>query len=382
MWELTEEQRLIEESAQKFLQSGYDFESRKARLLADDDGESMWAQFAEMGWLGLTLPEDYGGFGGGITEVAVLMRAFGAHLVVEPFTASVVLGGYLVQHGARRATAMETIGGIIDGTSQLAVAFAEPDSRFDLERVSTQAQSTGDGAFVLNGRKSVVVNATGAQTIIVSARTAGGAGDLQGITLFLVPADTAGISISGYRLNDDTKAGDITFQDVKVPEAAVLGEPGQGFELLEEAIDFSTVAACAEAVGAMETVMTMTTEYLNTREQFGRAIGKNQALQFRMVDLHYLLEESRSMLVAAMQALEAGAAARRATVSAAKVKIGEAARQIGQQGIQLHGAIGMTHDFAVGHYYKRLETLRTLFGDPDYHLARFGRWQGARNDPS
>ena len=382
MWELTEEQRLIEESAQKFLQSGYDFESRKTRLQSADGGQAMWAQFAEMGWLGLTLPEDSGGFGGGITEVAVLMRAFGAHLVVEPFAASVVLGGYLVKHGARGAIGMDVMGGIIDGSTQLAVAFAEPESRYDLERISTRAESNGADGYTLNGRKSVVINATAADRIIVSARTQGDPADVQGVTLFMVPADAPGVSVSGYRLNDETQAGDVTFQDVRVDAQTIVGEPGKGFDLLEAAIDFATVAACAEAVGAMEAVMQMTTEYLNTREQFGRAIGKNQALQFRMVDLHYLLEASRSMLVAAMQSVEAGAVARRTMVSAAKVKVGEAARQIGQQGIQLHGAIGMTHDFAVGHYYKRLETLRALYGDPDYHLARFGRWRGARNDPA
>jgi alkylation response protein AidB-like acyl-CoA dehydrogenase len=381
MWILTDEQRLIQESARKLLEAEYTFERRRERLgESRDDSNEVWSQFAELGWLGIALPEEAGGFGGGMEEVAILMREFGARLVVEPFVPTVVLGAELIARGAPQHIGQDLIAGVLEGREQLAVAFAEVDSRFDLNRVKTRAQPAANGGYVLTGAKSVVVNAPAADHIIVSARTSGDDARDSGISLFVVPADAVGVTITGYRLNDDVMAGDVKLANVHVTADDLLGRVDGGLELLEVAVDRAIVASCAEAVGAMEAVMDMTAEYIKTREQFGRPIGRNQVLQFRMVDMHFALEESRSMVAAALQALDGEPTARRAMVSAAKVRVGNACRKIGQQGVQLHGAIGMTYDYAVGHYYKRLETLRTVFGDPDFHLARYGRWSQAGNE--
>ena len=382
MWQLTEEQRLIEDSARGLIQSNHDFESRKKRLAdggTEDSG--LWNDYAELGWLAIARGEQDGGFGGGLPEIALLMREFGRGLVVEPFLASVVLGGELIARGAHPAVRSRLLGDLDVGRLQLALAFAEPRSRYDLARVATTAQGDGSSGFELSGEKSVVLNGDRADQIIVSARTSGEAGDEGGISLFLVPRSANGLTMTSYRLNDDHRAADVRLRRVSVSPEQVIGKTGDGFVLLEEVIDLATVAVCAEAVGAMEAVMEMTVEYLNTREQFGRAIGRNQALQFRMVEMHYALEESCSMVAGAVRAFESDPSARRAMVSAAKVRVGNATRHIGQEGVQLHGAIGMTEDYAVGHYYKRMETLRVLFGDPDYHLARYGRWRSARNQP-
>lgn len=379
MWNLSEEQQLIAESAEKLLDSEYDFESRKGRIASTESFDrAVWQQYAELGWLGISFDEMDGGYGGGTAELALLMHRFGRKLAVEPFLATVVLGGTLVARGANRSTCATIVQSIMAGECQLAVGFAEPGSRYDLNRVTTSARKSGDG-FVLNGKKTVVLNAAAADHLIVSARTSGADDEERGISLFLVSRDAPGVSTVGYRLNDGHRAGDVSLTNVEVGADALIGDLDGGLELLEAVIDEATIAVSAEAVGAMETIMEMTGEYLKTREQFGRPIAKSQVLQFRMVEMHYALEESRSMVIGALEALDGEPAARRAMVSATKVRVGNAARQVGQEGIQLHGAIGMTEDYAVGHYYKRLETLRMLFGDPDHHLARYGRWRQARN---
>lgn len=382
MWRLTEEQRLIQDSAQKLLQSEYDFEQRKQRLSADAPySDSLWQQFAELGWLGIAFAERDGGYGGDVAELTILMHAFGQKLVVEPYLATVILGGEIVARGAQSAVRSELLARLMQGQLQLAVALAEPGSRYDLNRVTTRAVRQTDGTLIIDGAKAVVLNALSADYLVIPARTAGADDAEGGITLFLVPSTAPGVQVSSYRLNDGQHGGDVQLRGVHMTTDGILGEVDGGFELLDWAVDRATVAACAEAVGAMDQVMEMTIEYLRTREQFGSPIGTNQALKFRMVEMHYALEESRSMVSGAIAAMESESepAARRAAVSAMKVKAGQSARLIGQEGVQLHGAIGMTEDYAVGHYYKRLESLRLLFGDPDHHLARYGRWRRARN---
>jgi alkylation response protein AidB-like acyl-CoA dehydrogenase len=382
MWMLTDEQQMIVDSADKVLAAGHSFEQRKKRVASGTPVDAaLWQQFAELGWLGLPFAQDDGGFGAGVAELSLLMRELGRHLVVEPFAETVIMAGEIVSSGASSALKAELISGIMEGRTQVAVALAEPDSRYELQRVATMARSSGED-FILNGRKAVVTNAAGADLLIIPARTLGEVADEGGITLFGVPAKAAGVTISAYRLNDDHHAGDVTLNDVAVSRSHVFGEVGGALDLLERAVDKATICNCAEAVGAMEQIMDMTAEYLKTRVQFGKPISTNQALKFIMVELYYLLEESRSLVAGAVAAFAGDPAGRRAAVSAMKVKVGTAARKLGQEGVQLHGAIGMTEDYAVGHYYKRLETLRILYGDPDYHLARFGRWSQLRNAAS
>ena len=246
--------------------------------------------------------------------------------------------------------------------------------------METRAERIASG-YRLTGRKAVVYNAPDADRLIVSARTAGSWRDERGLSLFLVPRRAESLHVSRFRTNDDHSAGDVVLDGVAVDGSALLGREGEALELLDEAADRASVALCAEALGAMDAIMTLCTEYLNTRVQFGRPIGKNQALQFRMVEMFYAREECRSLVSAALRVGEGDPASRRAAVSAAKVKVGESARFLGQQGVQLHGAIGMTDELPVGHYYKRLESVRTLYGDPAHHLPRFGRWMEARNAP-
>ncbi|MCB1741399.1 MAG: acyl-CoA dehydrogenase family protein [Gammaproteobacteria bacterium] len=380
---LNEDQELIRDSAERLIAASYDFESRQRRLAQGAAfSAEMWQQFAELGWLGMALDEADGGIGAGPTELAIIARAFGQGLVTEPYLASVVLGAELLRRGASEDLRLELLPQVAAGTLQLAVAFAERGARYELSWVETSARADSDGAFVLNGAKSVVLNGQSADHVIVSARTRGATADADGITLLCVPTATPGVRMVGYRLNDQHPAADITFDDVRVDSSRVIDEVDAGLDLLEAVVDQACVIACAEAIGAMEAVMRMTLEYLNTREQFGRALGRNQALQFRMVELQYALEESRSMVAGALDALNGDPISRRAIVSATKVRVGNAARQVGREGIQLHGAIGMTEEYAVGHYYKRLETLRMLFGDPDHHLARFGKWNALRNSSS
>ncbi|MFT5174832.1 MAG: alkylation response protein AidB-like acyl-CoA dehydrogenase, partial [Gammaproteobacteria bacterium] len=374
---LTDEQRMLQETAQRVIETEYSFEQRREQLAdATDFAPGLWRTLAELGLLGLPFGEDVGGFGGDQFDVAVVMQALGRGLAVTPYIPTVVLGGTLLSASSPHHALLEKIS---TGDLQLAWAFAEPQARFDLTDTLTRAQESNDG-FTLNGRKSVVVNAPGADYLIVSARTSGNQRDTNGLSLFLVPRAANGVRMKAYRTNDDHWAADVSFENVTLARDALVGTVDDAWELIESTADVGTVALCAEALGAMDQIMDLTKDYLNTREQFGKLIGKNQALQFRMVEMFYQVEESRSLLGWALRALDGDATQRRAAVSATKVKVGEAARFLGQQGIQLHGAIGMTEEFPIGHYYKRLESIRVMFGDPDYHLARFGRWNQAQND--
>ncbi|MCH9674808.1 MAG: acyl-CoA dehydrogenase [Gammaproteobacteria bacterium] len=378
MWTLSDEQQMLRDSALRFVESEYTFERRRSDLEKTSTYEpDLWRQFAELGWLGIPFSEMHGGLDGTNIDLVVLFEALGKGLVVSPMLANVVLAGNLIARTNEEASD-QLLPDLIAGELQLAFAYAEPQARYDLFDVESTAVSSATG-YTLTGKKTLVLNAPDATHIVVSARTEGASRDQRGISLFLVPADTDGVRLKSYRTNDDHIAADISFDAVALPPSALLGEAGEALPIIEEVVDIATVALAAEGIGAMDAVMELTTEYLKTREQFGKPIGKNQALQFRMVEMFYALEESRSMLQWAATALDSGPAARRTAVSAMKVKLGETARFIGQQGVQLHGAIGLTDEYSVGHYYKRLESIRLLFGDPDHHLARYGRWSEAQN---
>tara|TARA_R110002096_G_scaffold13370_2_gene47414 strand:+ start:2268 stop:3404 length:1137 start_codon:yes stop_codon:yes gene_type:complete len=372
-FELSDEQRQLQDSVARFVQTNYSFEQRRA-LVATDAGfsENNWKQFAELGWLALSLPEEYGGIGLGPVETMIVMEEFGKGLVTEPYMATVIMGAGAIVHGGSDEQKKSLLPQVAEGKLKLAFGFAERQSRYNLSDVETTAQPIRDGSFKLNGMKGVVFGAPAADKIIVSARTSGNSRDADGISLFIVDKDQAGVSVRGYPTADGLRAGEVTLENVEVGQSAMLGAMGKALPVIEKVIDHAIAAIAAEATGAMSHLNDMTLEYIKTREQFGQPIGKFQVLQHRMVDMFIAHEEAKSMaMMAAMRVDEEDEAERKKAMSAAKVQIGKSGRYVGQQAIQLHGGIGMTDEYAAGHYFKRLTMVDRSFGDVDFHLKRF-----------
>jgi pimeloyl-CoA dehydrogenase small subunit len=370
-FDLSEEQRLLKESVDGLLADAYDFDVRK-KYMAETGGWSrtMWGKLAEQGLLGLPFAEDDGGFGAGGVETMIVMEAMGRALVLEPYLATVVIAGGFFRHGGSDAQKRAHIPGIIDGSRTFGFAQLEKQSRYDLFDVATSAKKKGDG-WVLDGEKFVVLNGDSADTLIVTARTAGGQRDKTGIGVFIVPATAAGVTRKGYPTQDGLHAADITFTGVEVGADSAIGDPANGLALIERVVDEARVALCAEAVGLMDESLKTTVEYIKTRKQFGVPIGSFQALQHRAADMFVALEQARSMSMFATMANDFDDAKERATaIAAAKVQIGKSAKFVGQQSIQLHGGIGMTMEAKIGHYFKRLSMIETTFGDTDYHQRR------------
>ncbi|MEM1432454.1 MAG: acyl-CoA dehydrogenase family protein [Pseudomonadota bacterium] len=370
---LTDEQTLLQDSVSKFLQNDYGFEQRQ-KTIKEEPGYSTahWSQFAELGWLAMPFPEEDGGFGGTAIETMLMQEQFGKGLVVEPFLPTVVLAGTALRMAGNEAQKAQYLAGIIEGSVQGALAFVEPQARFNLADVAVTAKQGGSG-YVLNGHKAVVLNGPSANVFVVSARTSGEQRDDSGISLFLVPADATGVSRRDYPTVDGMRASEVTFTDCEVGADALLGAEGEGLPVLQRVIDEGTLAVGCEAVGCMEVLYKATVEYCKTREQFGKPIGKFQVLQHRMVDMFMEHEQSKSlMFMAAMRMEEGYNDEAQKAVSAFKVQVGKSGRFVGQQAVQLHGGMGMTEELNVGHYFKRLTTIDTLFGNVDFHLKRFG----------
>jgi len=370
-FDLSEEQRLLKDSVDGLLKASYDFDSRK-KYRAEKGGWSrnIWDKLAEQGLLGLPFSEEDGGFGAGAVETMIVMESLGKALVVEPYLPTVILGGGFLRRGGSAAQKEAYIPSIIDGSKTLAFAQLERNSRYDLGDVTTSAKKTANG-WTIDGEKFVVLNGENADTLIVTARTAGGQRDRNGIGVFLVPATAPGVSIKGYPTQDGLHAADITFTAVEVGSDAVIGDPEGGLPLVETVVDDARIALCAEAVGEMDEALKATVEYLKTRKQFGVAIGSFQVLQHRAADMFVAVEQARSMAMFATMASDFDDAAERAkAVSAAKVQIGKSLKFVGEQAIQLHGGIGMTMEASIGHYFKRLTMIESSFGDTDYHLRR------------
>jgi len=370
-FDLSEEQRLLKESVDGLLKTSYDFDQRK-KYRAEKGGwsKAVWGKLAEQGLLGLPFAEEDGGFGAGAVETMIVMEALGRALVLEPYLATVVLGGGFLRRGGSAAQKAAYIPGIIDGSRTLAFAQLEKNSRYDLGDVATTAKKKGDG-WVIDGEKFVVLNGEAADTLVVTARTKGAPTDRNGIGVFLVPRDAKGVSVKGYPTQDGMRAADITFTGVEVGADAAIGDPENGLALIERVVDDARIALCAEAVGAMDESLRITVEYLKTRKQFGVPIGSFQTLQHRAADMFVNLEQARSMAMLATMASDFDDARERATsVAAAKVQVGKSLRFVGQQSIQLHGGIGMTMEASIGHYFKRLSIIENTFGDTDYHLRR------------
>lgn len=365
---LSEEQRLLKETVDRLVRDRYGFEARQ-KAAASEEGFSRetWATFAELGLLAVPFPEAVGGLGGGGVDLMVVAEAFGRGLVVEPYLATVVLGGALVELAGSEAQKADVLGRVVAGETLLAFAHGEPQGRYDLSHVATRAERGGDG-WQLSGRKSVVINGDAADTLIVSARVSGATGDSDGIGLFLVSRDAAGLTVRGNPTIDGGRSAEVVLDGVA---AEPLGEPGRAYPAIEVAVARGIVALCAEAVGAMEVACETTLDYLKTRKQFGRPIGSFQALQHRMVDMRTALEQARSMAILAAAKLSADRVERERTVSAAKVTVGRAAHHVAEEAIQLHGGIAMTWEYALAHYAKRLVMIDHLLGDVDYHTERF-----------
>ena len=369
---LTEEQMLLKDSVERFIERDYPFDTRRD-LAAGEEGFSraVWARFAEFGWLAAPLPEAHGGLGGSPVDVAVLMEAFGRGLVLEPYLSTVILGGGLLSLGGSDAQKTALLPPLAEGKLLLAVAYAEPQSRYNPGDVETKAEWR-DNAYLLNGRKSVVFHAATADKLIVSARPAGEARDAAGIGLFLVDREAEGLTLRAYPTVDGLRAAELWLKDVTVGGGAAVGEVEGALPTIEQVLDQAMIAVCAEAVGTMGALLEATRAYLETRVQFGVPIGSFQVLQHRVVDMFMAYELSRALVYRAAAALAAeDAAGRAAAASAAKVQVGKAGRMIGQAAIQLHGGMGMTEELAVGHHFKRLSMIRALFGDTDHHLRRF-----------
>jgi pimeloyl-CoA dehydrogenase small subunit len=373
-FDLSEEQRLLKESLDRLIGDRYAFEQRKS-YAQNPEGWSreMWAQFAELGLLGLPFEERHGGSAGGPVETMIALETFGRALVLEPYLATVVLGGGFLRHGGSAEQCAALIPKIADGSLTFAFAHTERKSRYDLHDIETRVVRDGAG-WVLDGEKGVVVHGDTADKLIVTARVGGGRRDRDGVAAFIVDGKATGVSRRGYPTQDGLRAAEITFSGVRVGPEGVLGEPGRALALIERVVDEAIAALCAEAVGAMAAMHELTLEYLKTRRQFGREIGSFQILQHRAVDMLIALEQARSMaMFATMMAADENAAERRNAIAAAKVQIGRSGKFIGQQAIQLHGGIGMTMEYKVGHYFKRVTMIDTMFGDADYHLRQLAR---------
>jgi pimeloyl-CoA dehydrogenase small subunit len=377
-FDLSEEQRLLKESLDRLTGDRYAFEQRKAYgQNAEGWSRELWAQYAELGLLGLPFGEDHGGSGGGPVETMLVMEAFGRALALEPYFATIVLGGGFLRHGGNPELCADLVPKIADGSLTLAFAQTERHSRWNLADVSTTARRDGAG-WVLDGEKGVVLHGDNADRLVVTARVGGNQRDRDGIGVFLIEAEAPGVSRRGYPTQDGLRAAEVSFAGVRLGPEAVLGEPGAALALVERVVDEGIAALCAEAVGAMAVMHELTVEYLKTRRQFGREIGSFQVLQHRAVDMLVALEQARSMaMFATMMATEENASERRNALSAAKLQIGRSGKFVGQQAIQLHGGIGMTMEYKVGHYFKRVTMIDTMFGDADHHLRELARRGGS-----
>lgn len=364
---LSPEQAALAEAVTRFTADQYRFEDRKA-VIAGPDGFSHghWKAFAELGWMGAGLPEEDGGFGGSAIENAIIMEAFGRALVVEPFLAHAVLSLQTLHALPRSQQRAALIEAAVAGDELIVLAHGEPEAWGATSYVETRAVPLDDGGFLLTGHKSRVLGASGADRLLVSARTGGAAVDRGTVGLFLVDPGAPGLRRQDYRLVDNSRVADLWLENVR---GELFPEAHDALPAIEAGTDHAIVCACAEALGAMDTALWQTRDYLKSRKQFGTTLNHFQALQHRMADMLVEVELARSMLYQGLAALDAPSAERRRRVSAAKVAISRAGLFVGGNAIQLHGGIGMTEELAIGHYYKRLWVLASLFGDATHHLA-------------
>ena len=370
-FELSEEQKMIQQSVERFVQENYDLTNR-VKISSEDPGYSQdyWTAMAELGWLGLAFSEEDGGFGGNQIDTLVLMEQFGKGLVLEPFLANIVLGGGAIKRGGSPAIKESVLPNLIEGNLQVTLAYAEEQSRFDIEDVATAAREDGSN-FIINGKKSMVLNAESADKIVVVTRTSGSQVDEDGISLFLVDATSKGIERENFPTVDGLRASEITFADVEVPSGNLIGEKDKGFSILQAVVNDAILALSAEAVGAMEVLYKDTVEYTQQREQFDHPLSDFQVLQHRMVDMFMEYEQCKSLLLrATMETVQDPILAQR-TVHALKHLIGKSGIFVGESAVQLHGGMGVTEELRIGHFFKRLLVIDSQFGNSDFHLDKF-----------
>ena len=376
------EQLALQETLQRFIGRDYGFERRR-ELVGTTLGFSAeaWAQYAELGLLALPFPEEYGGLGGNAVDIMLVMELIGRGLLLEPFLSSIVMCGGLIRDAGALPLKRTMLPRIGAGELKVALACYEAAGRYDLSHVACTAVRSGDG-WRLSGRKTVVLDAPSADYFLVSARSGGQARAAHGVSLFLVGREAAGLALLPYRTQSGGRAADVGLNEVALEATALIGAAGEGLAIVERAVDKGIAALCAEAVGIIAALNEATLNYLKTRKQFGVPIGKFQALQHRMADMFIAAEQARSMAVnAAVYADSENASERRRAVSGAKAYIGQAARLVGQQAVQMHGAMGVVDDLIVSHYFKRLTMIDLSMGDADFHLGRFSDTLGAASPP-
>ncbi|WP_313808812.1 acyl-CoA dehydrogenase family protein [Sphingobium sp.] len=369
-FELTDEQKMLQETVTRFVAETYDFQKREHALkTAEGWSREAYAGLADMGLLALPFAEEDGGFGGGGVEMMIVMEALGRGLMVEPYFATVILAGGVLRHGASAGQREAIVPGLVAGERILALAHSESGlPRQTLEARAT-ATPSGEG-WLLEGRKIAVIHGQSADTLIVSAQTG------EGLSLFLVDAAAQGVTVEAARGYDGVPVAHVILSRVAVSADALIGKTGDGAAILSLVFEEATAALVAEGVGAMSETFDVTVDYLKTRQQFGVAIGSFQALQHRAVDMLMQLELSRSMAILAALSLDIDAGQRSRNISAAKAQIGKSGRMIAQEAVQMHGAIGITAEYKVGHAFKRLTAIDALLGDRDYHLARLVEMRG------
>ncbi len=368
---VSEEQSMLADSVTKFIDNDYDFETRQ-KIAESDLGYSreLWQTYAELGWTAMLFDEEDGGLGGGPVDLMLMMEQFGRGLLVEPFLANIVLAGGALKRVASAQQKAEWLAGIIEGNTQAALAFAEPQARFDINNIATSAMANGDG-FILEGRKTLVLNGGNADLLVIPARSSGNQCDRGGITLFAVPANSDGIDRKCYKTVDAQQAADIELKNVSVQGSAVLGEIDCGFDTLQAVVNEATLAVCAEAIGIMRTMHDKTVEYSKNRVQFGVPIGSFQALQHRMVETLIACEQSKSLLLWSAMANTSGNDDAAKSIHALKYQIGGAGIEVAKEAVQIHGGMGVTWELDIAHYFKRLTAIDMLFGNADFHLDKY-----------
>ena len=370
-FDLSEEQQLLKDSVDRFVSDNYDLDTRQS-LSKNEAGfsDTYWQTMAELGWLGVTVPEAHGGFGGNQADTMVLMEAFGKGLVLEPFFASAILGTRAIVSGGSEELKSKLLPELLNGASRLSLAYAEEQSRFDLEDVVTRAIPNEHG-YIITGKKSMVQHGGSADYFVVSTRTSGGQRDEGGITVFLVDAKSEGLAINAFPTVDGLQAAELQFDNVQVSPGDLLGEQDAGYGLLQDIAIDGILALSAEAVGAMEILYKDTVAYTQEREQFDHRLSDFQVLQHRMVDMFMEYEQCKSMLYrATLEVVQNGREAMR-IVHALKYMVGKVGTFIGENAVQLHGGMGVTEELRIGHYFKRLLVIEAQFGNSDYHLACF-----------
>ncbi len=367
---LNDVQLMLADSIEKFVANDYDFEARQ-KYSGSELGYSqdVWNTFAELGWTAVPFSEVDGGFDGGPVDMIVVMERLGRGLIVEPYLANVVLAGGVLKRAASEAQKAAWLSPLIGGELQTTLAFAEPQARYELSNILTSAVKDGD-QWRLTGHKAYVLNGANAKLLIVPARTAGRQHDRDGITLFAIESDSAGVALRDYATVDGQRAAELELNNVVVSSNNVLGEVNKGYATLQAAVSDATLAVAAEAVGIMNVLTEKTIEYSKSRVQFGVPISSFQALQHRMVEMYTACEQSRSLMMWAAMAIENDGADAASAIHALKYQIGVAGTRVGEEAVQIHGGMGVTWELDVAHYFKRLTAINLMFGNADWHLDR------------